>query len=1011
LSTKTVNKIQYWTGVPESAKPYVLATSPLAAAGAVLLFSKNSKTWLKQIQFWQKNQNSRSESPRRQILLLDLNSNHHHLLSCLQNNQPSIFITPLHSLEQKIPSPEELKNQSLHFQSGQKINLPKVIGGLLGAGYRKEKNADTPGCFALRGGIIDIFPIFHARAIRLELFGDKIESIKIINNNLIMSFANEIINNLTIPPLNIKNPRGTILDWLHQNATIILDEPEPDLKKKLAKFNLVVLEAFPPTQENITKFDFRQIPLFFGKLDLLREKTEQYKNKKYQIFTASNRLDEIENKLPFALSAGFWDPGGRLLVLTDTEIFGFRKTRQKSRRFELDAEFLANLVPGMHIVHIDHGIGKFIGMVERELDQIKREYFCLEYGMSDKLFLPIDQAEKITRYIGRENPILHRLHGGIWHEIKKQAAEDSRKMAEELLKIQASRETEKGFVFGPDTIKQDKMEASFPYTETPDQEKAINDVKADMESAKPMDRLICGDVGFGKTEVAMRAAFKARENQKQVCLLAPTTILAQQHFDTFQKRLKPFGVKVALLTRFQNHSRQKQILLKLCQGEIDIVIGTHRLLSSDVKFFNLGLVIIDEEQRFGVRHKEKLKSLRPNLDILTLSATPIPRTLHFALSGLREISAIQTPPPGRKVIKTRICLRDEAMIQKAIRNELERKGQIYYLYNKVETIFPFAKKIKGLVPEATIDVAHGQMLEKDLARVMSEFDQGKIQILVATTIIENGLDLPNVNTLLVDDAPSFGLSQLYQIRGRIGRSLRQAYAYFFYRQEKLPERARHRLQALLAMQSLGSGFQIAMRDLEIRGAGNILGREQSGNVNALGLHLYAKLLNQTIRELKTGKSAKSALEVSLDLPLSSRLPREFIASEKERLNIYHQLSDSKSFTDLRVLRAGLVKKYGQLPAQANNLFEILKIKILARRARICEVGIAKIWDGGNNSERKLVLTFAQKFDWEKVKKLRDRYPAWNIGENKLKIDFPSLGKDWIGTLKQSLKILSNATEQ
>ena len=991
--------------MPETAKPYVLAASPLSSKGAVLLFSKNPKTWEKQIRFWQARQNTHSTSPRIQTLLLDLDNLNYTFLSHLRKNRSSIFIAPLNSLEQKIPSPQELKNQSLILQSGQKINLPKVIGALLQNGYRKEKNADTAGCFATRGGIIDIFPVFHDHAARLELFGDKIESIKTANNNLMMSFANDIISNLTIPPLTVQNPQGTILDWLSPNSTLILDEPEPNLKKRLAKFNLVAFEAFPPTEKNVVKFTFRQPPLFYGKLDLLAEKIKQYKNKEYQVCVASKRLDNTENGLPFALPAGFLDSTGHLLVLTDTEIFGFRKTRQRSRRFALDAEFLANLSPGMHIVHIDHGIGRFSGIIERELDQIKREYFCLEYGFGDKLFLPIDQAEKITRYIGRENPILHRLHGGIWHEIKRQAREDSRKMAEELLKIQASRETEKGFVFSPDTPDQNKMEASFPYTETPDQEKAIAAVKADMESSKPMDRLICGDVGFGKTEVAMRAAFKARENQKQVCLLAPTTILAQQHFDTFQKRLKSFGARIALLTRFQSPSKQKKILRELCQGEIEIIIGTHRLLSSDVKFFNLGLIIIDEEQRFGVRHKEKLKSLRPNLDILTLSATPIPRTLHFALSGLREISAIQTAPAGRRAIKTYVRLHNEALVQKAIRAELERKGQIYYLYNKVETIFPFAKKIQALIPEAVIDVAHGQMAEKDLSRVMSEFDQGKIQILVATTIIENGLDLPNVNTLIVDNAPSFGLSQLYQIRGRIGRSLRQAYAYFFYHQEKLPESSSRRLQALLAMQDLGSGFQIALRDLEIRGAGNILGREQSGNVNALGLHLYTKLLNQTIHELRTGKTKKPILEVSLDLPLSARLPREFIASEKKRLNIYYQLSNSKSFADLAALRFSLSKRYGRLPDQANNLFEILKIKILARRAIICELSIAKVWDGGSNSERKLCLTFAQEFDWKKVEKLREKYPAWNIGENKLKINFCDLGQDWIATLKQSLKIL------
>ncbi len=1006
-------KIEYWTGVPQTAKPYVIATSPLTPCGATLLFTQNPKNLLTQIQFWQKIYPVETGLKPVSTNILEFNndllSKNYQILSYLKDNQSSFTITKTEVPDQKLPSPLELQSQSLKLKIGQTLNLPMLIGFLVKSHYQKEKTAHSPGTFSLRGGIIDIFSLFQSHPVRLELFGNKLESIKIINHNR----AIEQLNNIIIFPLTIKNPQGNILDWLHPKATVVLDEPEPELKEKLKRFSLIIFESFPPTAKNVIKFNLQNPPLALGNLQTFNAALQQFRKNKYQIFIASKKLPSVETGLkpvsittvPFPLSSGFQNKKDKIVVFTDTEIFGLRKQKHRQRHFQIDAEFLNSLTPGMYVVHIDHGIARFTGMVQKEIDHLVKEYFCLEYAYGDKLFLPIDQADKITRYVGRENPVVHRLHGGIWYQIKRQVQADAKKMATELLKIQASRQTQKGFVFSPDTPSQKKLEASFPYPETPDQEKAIQEVKRDMESTKPMDRLICGDVGFGKTEVAIRATFKACENKKQVALLAPTTILVQQHFDTFKKRLQGFKVRIALLSRFQSYAHQKQILKDLKQGKIDIVIGTHRLLSPDVKFLDLGLIIIDEEQRFGVRHKEKLKSLRPNLDILTLSATPIPRTLNFTLSGLRNISSIQTAPPGRKPIKTYVHVAKNKLVQKAIRRELERGGQVYYLYNKVETILPFAKKIQKLIPEAKVDVAHGQMRERDLTGVMHQFDEGKIQILIATTIIENGLDLPNVNTLIVDNAPQFGLSQLYQIRGRIGRSSRQAYAYFLYHQEKLPPTSRKRLEALLSMQELGSGFNIAMRDLEIRGAGNILGREQSGNVNSIGLYLYTKLLRQAIEELKTGKTPEPILEVSVNLPFSARLLYSFIPSEKKRLALYYQLSDINTFIDLRALANKIKGLYGPMPKEVKNLLEVLKIKILARAARIRAIDTVKIFGIDGKPKRRIILDFAEKMDWENIGQLLKHNPHWIIGENRLKIDFSDLGPNWLSELKKTLKML------
>lgn len=522
-------------------------------------------------------------------------------------------------------------------------------------------------------------------------------------------------------------------------------------------------------------------------------------------------------------------------------------------------ELLSNLKPGEFVVHLDHGIGIFRGYAvspDSPISQIsptpesQEKFFVLEYAKADKLYIPLKLENKLSRWIGFETPIVHRLGGTLWYKTKHKVKESAIEMAKQLFELYARRASARGFKFPPDDAMQKELEDSFEHIETDDQMAAIDNVKTDMESERPMDRLICGDVGFGKTEVALRAAFKALTAGKQVAILAPTTILARQHFLTFKKRLTKFPVNIGLLSRLESKSQQRETVKKVRSGAIDILIGTHRLIQKDVGFKDLGLVIIDEEQRFGVRQKEKFKEWRSNVDILSLSATPIPRTMHLALAGLRNISQIQTPPPGRLAVKNFIEPYSPKKIKAAIEKELTRGGQIYFLHNRVETIWLAAQRIKKLTPAAKIGIAHGRLNEKQLVAVMDDFSEKKTDILLTTTIIENGIDLPDVNTLIVDNATKLGLAQSYQLRGRIGRSDKQAYAYFLYNSKNLTDIARQRLDVLKEAEALGSGYQIALRDLEIRGAGNILGREQSGAINAVGLNLYTQMLNEAVEELK-----------------------------------------------------------------------------------------------------------------------------------------------------------------
>lgn len=643
-------------------------------------------------------------------------------------------------------------------------------------------------------------------------------------------------------------------------------------------------------------------------------------------------------------------PFTSLHLLTDAEIFGWRRPEPRRpihRRKVAPESYLSDLTPGDFVVHVEYGIGIFRGLTTRAMEGIEREYLLVEYEGGDRLYVPIHQADRLARYIGADDrpPRLSRLGATEWQTVRERAKKAAEEVARELLELYAARELAVGHAFGLDTPWQAELEAAFPYFETEDQLRAIVDVKADMERPKPMDRLICGDVGYGKTEVALRAAFKAVMDGKQVAFLVPTTVLAQQHYVTFRQRLAPFPVEVEMLSRFRSRAEQSDILARLLAGQVDIVIGTHRLLQRDVTFADLGLLIVDEEQRFGVTHKEQLKRMRTEVDVLTMTATPIPRTLYLSLTGVRDISVIETPPEERLPITTYVGQYDAQLVRRAILRELERGGQVFYVHNRVQTIEVARQRLKKLVPEATFAVAHGQMREADLERTMLRFVDGEIDVLVCTSIIESGLDIPNANTLVVDRADRFGLAQLYQLRGRVGRGAQRAYAYFFHgRLSRLTPEARQRLETIREAADLGAGYTIAMRDLEIRGAGDILGTRQSGHIAAVGFNLYTRLLERAVQELRAQRESQPLppdrlASVRIDLPIPARLPADYVPDGRLRLQLYRRLAELESMADVDEMEQELTDRFGPLPGLAQNLIYQLRLRALARDAGVDAIGV------------------------------------------------------------------------
>jgi transcription-repair coupling factor (superfamily II helicase) len=636
-------------------------------------------------------------------------------------------------------------------------------------------------------------------------------------------------------------------------------------------------------------------------------------------------------------------------LLTDSEIFGWsrsepRRSKSSKRGRPPEADY-ADWKPGDFVVHVDYGIGQFTGMRSRTVEGSEREYLVVQYEGTDMLFVPIHQADRLTKYIGADDspPQLNKLGQQDWLRVRSRAAKAIQEEAEELLRLYSERMAAEGYAYAPDTHYQHELEAAFPFVETEDQLRAVREVKADMERSQPMDRLICGDVGYGKTEVALRAAFKAVMDSKQVAVLVPTTVLAQQHYDTFRRRLENFPVTVEMMSRFRTREEQNVIGAKLARGEVDIIIGTHRILSSDVQLKDLGLVIIDEEQRFGVRQKEHFKTLRTQVDVLTLTATPIPRTLYMGLTGVRDISMIQTPPEERLPVITHVGRWDDGLVRAAITRELERGGQVFVVHNRIRTIDLLREKLEELVPEARIVTGHGQMQERTLESVMAAFGRGEFDILLSTSIIENGIDIPNANTLIVDRADMFGLAQLYQLRGRVGRSAQQAFAYFFHAGSKrLTEEALARLDTLAENTGLGAGFQIAMRDLEIRGAGDILSTRQTGHVAAIGLNLYTQLLTQAIQQRKGREKEDAgpltpAAGIVIDLPVPAYLPADWIPDMSLRLQIYRRIAGLATVAEIEAMRAELRDRFGLLPNAVEGLLYQIEVKLLAQDANATHI--------------------------------------------------------------------------
>ncbi len=738
-----------------------------------------------------------------------------------------------------------------------------------------------------------------------------------------------------------------------------------------------------------------------------------------------SREQGVENSLVFietSLSEGFVLKNDYSLLsihlITDSEIFGWERPapRQRPRQVaEAPEAYYADLLPGDYVVHIDHGIGRYVGLVRRYLEGYEREFLAVEYEGGDTLYVPVHQADRLSRYVGSDGglPSLDQLGSHVWHEKKNRVKEAVKQVAAELLDLYARRQVIQGYAFSPDSSWQKELEDSFPYVETEDQIRALSEIKRDMERPRPMDRLLCGDVGYGKTEVALRAAFKAVMDGRQAAILVPTTVLAQQHYETFCQRLAAFPVNVEMLSRFRSPREQSDILRRLARGEVDILIGTHRLISSDVQFKDLGLVIIDEEQRFGVTHKEHFKKLRTEVDVLTLTATPIPRTLYMALTGVRDISNLNTPPEERLPIITHVGPYSPKLVRQAILRELERGGQVFFVHNRVHTIEAMRAHLNNLVPEARVAIAHGQMPENQLADVMRRFTGGEIDVLLSTSIIESGLDIPNANTLIVDRADTFGLAQLYQLRGRVGRGAMRAYAYFF-RHRKLPPtlEGQQRLEVIAENTQLGAGYSIAMRDLEIRGAGDLLGTRQHGFIQAVGFHLYTRLLADAVRHLrfrgsKTVQQPSDlssfdfrpvSMPVHVDLPLAVGIPSEYIPAQDLRLRLYRRIADLRDEREIEALTSEFEDRFGPLPEMLTNLLYQMRVKLRAERIGLASISI----EGG-----KIALRYPPSSRQDSTPRLPDLGPALRGGKG---VYWLSLDRtpDWPQRLLEALGQIGEA---
>ena len=957
------------------------------------------------------------------------------VLAALAEEKPLVLIAPAEALLARLQNRDDFRGGRLVLAPGVQIAMDELARRLVELGYQREAMVDTPGSFACRGGLADIFPIGWARPIRLDFFDVEIESIRYFDPNTQRS-AEPCSDVPELFPCRLSNVRDSLLAWLPDNTRLLIDEPalcerslrDAEKERMLYLNDLVAARRLNaadmkslaadhfPAQELIDHLNAlpyasfsdipgrsalcqrlhidltaRDIPSYIGRMQLFANDLAAWRGQGYHIFFCASspvraeRLRAILNDYDYpgaaisvcAVSRGFEYPEGKIVVITEKELLGqeakSRRTATGSSRSNNNIDAFVELKPGDHVVHTTHGIGRFTGIERVTAGGTAADYLKIEYAAGDKLFIPVDQMHLVQKYIGSDSaaPRLNRLGSGQWARVKARAKASVQDMADELLKLYAAREKAKGFAFSPDNTWQREFEDAFEYEETSGQLSALTDIKKDMESSRPMDRLLCGDVGYGKTELAMRAAFKAAQDSKQTAMLTPTTLLAEQHYSTFCRRFKDYPIKIVLLDRFVSAKKQKEVLADMESGRADILIGTHRLLSKDVRFANLGLLIVDEEQRFGVAHKESIKRMRGSVDVLTLSATPIPRTLHMSLAGIRDMSVINTPPRDRLPVQTYVTEHHPRLLQKAIERELSRGGQVYYIFNNVRDIDMKRLQLQELVPDARIITAHGQMSETQLKPVMNAFLAGEADILLCTTIAEAGLDIPNVNTLIVEDADHFGLAQLYQLRGRVGRANRQAFAYFTYQPNRLlKDDARKRLAAIRDFTQLGAGFKIAMRDLEIRGAGNLLGPEQHGHIAAVGFDLYCKLVNEAISAGLNPSEADDAEttlpELKLDLGVSAYLPDDYIPETAIKFEVYNKLAACRNSEEIALLAAELQERFGRPPRPAANLFRLLELRNAGHRLGLialqgAESTLTLNFGGSNPLSGQALLALADKY--------------------------------------------------
>jgi len=1113
LSQFQTNGVQHGLGLQRAARLPLLATLLEDTQRPILLITDRSDHALSlydELGFWIKSPRYHFAEPnplfyeqaawgvttRRDRLQTLTALSSYHLPFAQKPEIPPVFVTSVRSLMTRTLPRRDFLKACKKLSVNQTIQPDTLLRSWAEIGYQRVNTVLEPGQFSSRGGILDIWATAEAQPVRLDFFGDEIETIRRFDpasqrtieklEALLVTPAREYIatgeqgtelSEFHIPLLH-QQP-ASLLDYLPQKAIVLINDlsvvesMSAEIEEQAVKFRQesiaeetlsadFPLPYIPWSELHDSLHDHASLEFgystrneldddgsslaacfghderFGGRLKSFVEYLTSIVGRGEEVIVVSrqsSRLHElwlehqevlddqsVSGEVEFiesSLSEGF--TVNKLHLISDSEVFGWERPQPRTRQrpvAETPESVYSDLQVDDYVVHIDHGVGRFGGLVQRELDNHVREFLAVEYDGGGQLYVPVHQADRLTRYIGAEGavPALDRLGGQEWQEKKGRVKEAVLEVAQDMLDLYARRNVVKGYAFKPDTNWQKELEDSFPYVETEDQNRALTDIKHDMEAPRPMDRLLCGDVGYGKTEVALRAAFKAVMDGKQVAILVPTTVLAQQHYETFMQRLAAFPVKVEMLSRFRTPREQSVILLALALGEIDIVIGTHRLISNDVQFKELGLVVIDEEQRFGVTHKEHLKKLRTEVDVLTLTATPIPRTLYMALTGVRDISNLNTPPEERLPIVTHVGPYSPKLVRQAILRELERGGQIFFVHNRVNTIEAMKAHLNQLVPEANVDIGHGQMPETQLASVMHRFNLGETDILLSTTIIESGLDIPNANTLIVDRADTFGLAQLYQLRGRVGRGAARAYSYFFRHRKLSPtQEGQQRLEVIAENTQLGAGYSIAMRDLEIRGAGDLLGTRQSGHIQAVGFHLYTRLLADAVRQIRRieasrqdgeKKEERGKIEISLsslsqpismpvnvDLPLAVGIPADYITDQDLRLRLYRRIADLRDEIEIDALASEFKDRFGVLPEMVENLFYQMRVKLRAEKAGLAGIS----WESGQ-----IVLRYPASGDDKSGARLADLGPGVRGGKSSY---WCSFGEMWQSRLLETLAIL------